>query len=125
MLLQDLTRKGPFSCISTRPCKILQDPVGSCGILQESCRNLAHRNFESCILVAVDPGHLILETFLLHCSGVGMGCQATSGSPMFTEGGPGPLQTLEGYNLTVIMPLSTNLKAVIKIHKNPLHEYYL
>ena len=36
MLLQDLTRKGPFFL---HPCKILQDPVGSCGILEESCRN--------------------------------------------------------------------------------------
>ena len=123
MLLQDLTRKGPFSCISVRSCKILQDPAGSCGILQESCRNLAHRNFESCIIIDIDPGHLILETFLLHCSGVGMGCQGNQWLPNVHRGRAWPLQTLEGYNVIVIMPLST--KAVIEIHKNPLHEYHL
>ena len=32
-LLQDLARKGPFSCTPARSCKILQDPAGSCGIL--------------------------------------------------------------------------------------------
>ena len=30
-LLQDLTRKGPFFLY---PCKILQDPTGSCKIMQ-------------------------------------------------------------------------------------------
>ena len=36
-LLQDLPRKVLFSCISARSCEILQDPVKSCGVLQESC----------------------------------------------------------------------------------------
>ena len=40
MLLQDLTRKDPFSCIPARSCKILQDLAGSCEIMQESCTNL-------------------------------------------------------------------------------------
>ena len=39
-LLEDLPRKDPFSCISARSCEILQDIVRSCGVLQESCRNL-------------------------------------------------------------------------------------
>ena len=40
-LLQDLPRKGLFTCIPARSCKMLLDLVESCGILQESCRNLA------------------------------------------------------------------------------------
>ena len=36
-LLQGLPRKGPFSSTPARSCKILQDPVRSWGILQESC----------------------------------------------------------------------------------------
>ena len=40
-LLQDLARKGPFFL---HPCKILQDSVGSCGVLQESCRILARNS---------------------------------------------------------------------------------
>ena len=32
MLLQDLARKGP---VFLHPCKILQDPAGSCGILRD------------------------------------------------------------------------------------------
>ena len=35
--LQDLTRKGPFSCTPARFCKI--DPARSRRIFQESCRN--------------------------------------------------------------------------------------
>ena len=45
-----------------------------------------------------------------------------SSPPMFMEGGCF-LQTLEGYNMIIIMPLST--KAVIQVHKDPLNEYYL
>ena len=40
MLLQDLTRKGPF-CIPARSCKNLQCPARSCRILQEFYKNLA------------------------------------------------------------------------------------
>ena len=39
------------------------------------------------------------------------------------RGGPGPLQTPEGYNIIIIIPLSS--KAVIQVHKDPLHEYHL
>ena len=43
-------------------------------------------------------------------------------APKVHRGGLTPLQTLEGYNI-IIMPLST--KAVIQVHKDPLHEYHL
>ena len=39
-LLQDLPRKGPLSCTPARSCEILQDPVRSFGISQESSSNL-------------------------------------------------------------------------------------
>ena len=42
-LLQDFARKGPFFL---RHCKILQDPVGSCGILQESCMNFVQESYK-------------------------------------------------------------------------------
>ena len=34
-----------------------------------------------------------------------------------------PLQTLEGYNISIITRLST--KVVNQVHKDPLHEYHL
>ena len=36
-----MQEKVLFSCTPARSCKILRDLVGSCGILQESCKNLA------------------------------------------------------------------------------------
>ena len=42
-------RKDPFSCTPTSSCKILWDLVGSCEILQESCRNFVQ---ESCKIPA-------------------------------------------------------------------------
>ena len=42
---------------------------------------------------------------------------------MFTEGEAAPLETLEGYEIIIIMPLST--KSAILVHKDPLHEYHL
>ena len=38
-LLKDLTRKGPFSCMPARSCKILQDLAGFCrNLAQNSCK---------------------------------------------------------------------------------------
>ena len=45
--------------------------------------------------------------------------------PVFAEGEPGPLQTLEGYNIIIIIIISLNTKAVIQLHKKPLHKYHL
>ena len=45
-------------------------------------------------------------------------------APQCSQRGPCPLKTIiEGYNIIIIMPLST--KAVIQVHKDPLHEYQL
>ena len=52
------------------------------------------------------------------CSGVGTG---GIGTPVFKGGCS--LQTPEGYNIMIIMPLST--KAVIQVHKDTLNEYCL
>ena len=45
--------------------------------------------------------------------------------PVFAEEEPGPQQTLyiEDYNIIIIISLNT--KAVIQVHKDPLHEYHL
>ena len=51
------------------------------------------------------------------CSGVG------TGPPNVHRGGSVPPQTLEGYNMIIIMPLSTKLKAVIQVHQDPLHAW--
>ena len=42
--------------------------------------------------------------------------------PVFAEGEPGPLQTLEGYNIIIIIIISLNTKAVIQLHKKLLHK---
>ena len=42
---------------------------------------------------------------------------------MLREGALALLQTLEGYNIIIIMPLIA--KAVIQVHKDALHEYHL
>ena len=51
-------KKVLFSCIPARSCKILQDLVGSCGILQESCRNFVQ---DSC------KSHKILQDLARSC----------------------------------------------------------
>ena len=43
--------------------------------------------------------------------------------PMLREGALALLQTLEGYNIIIVMPLIT--KAVIQVHKDLLHKYHL
>ena len=55
-------------------------------------------------------------------SGVGTGGWGATGSLMYTEGA-WPPATLEGYNVIIIIPLST--KAVIQVHKDPPYEYHL
>ena len=65
MLLQDLARKGPFSCTPARSCKILQDPVGSCGILQDFAGILQ----DSCTKFLLDSSksHKILQDPAASC----------------------------------------------------------
>ena len=50
--------------------------------------------------------------------------QVVADPPMFTEG-TSPLQTLEGHSILIIIPLTLSTKAVIQLHKDPLHEYHL